>query len=139
MRPRDAAGGVQGDRGDEQVTHEPVPLIRGELRIARVVAPPWAILACEGDLDVTTSSELRTALRGEASDSDVIIDLDKVAFIDSTALGVLIAAQKRIQREGHQLRIVVSNPVILRILAITGLEDMFTICATRHDAGAPPA
>jgi anti-anti-sigma factor len=113
-------------------------VLRGELRITKDAAGPWAILACEGDLDVTTSSDLRTALRDDAPDSDVIIDLDKVAFIDSTALGVLIAAQKRIQREGRQLRIVVSNPVILRILAITGLDDMFTICATRQDAGAPP-
>jgi anti-anti-sigma factor len=120
------------------MTHEPAPVVRGELRITKVTAGPWSVIACEGDLDVTTSSELRIALRDASLDSGVVLDLDKVAFIDSTALGVLIAGQKQIQREGRQLRIVVSNPVILRILAITGLDDMFAICATQRDAVAPP-
>jgi anti-sigma B factor antagonist len=116
------------------MTHDQGPIVRGELRITTSTVGTWTVLACEGDLDVTTSSELRTAIRGASPEWGVVIDLDHVAFIDSTALGVLIAGQKRLQREGRELRIVVMNPTILRIISITGLDDMFTLCTSVQDA-----
>src|ERR1700730_8636907 len=104
-------------------------MVRGELRITTSTVGDSTVLACEGDLDVTTSSELRDGIRRAAIATDVVVDLEGVAFIDSTALGVLIAGQKRLQREDRELRIVVTNPTILRIIAITGLDDMFTLCS----------
>jgi len=119
------------------MTQELGPIVRGELRITTSMAGSWTVLVCAGDLDVTTSSALRTAIQQASLETDVVVDLDNVAFIDSTALGVLIAGQKRIERAGRALRIVVTNPTILRIIAITGLDDMFTLCASLQDALAP--
>ena len=114
-------------------------MVRGELRIGSCTVGPWTVLTCEGDLDVTTSSELRTAIQHASVGAGVVIDLESVAFIDSTALGVLIAGQKRVQRGGHELRIVVTSATILRIIAITGLDDLFTLFQSVQHATAPPS
>jgi anti-sigma B factor antagonist len=116
------------------MTDEQGPVVRGECRITTSTVGTWTVLTCEGDLDVTTSSELRTAVREASPERGVVIDLDHVEFIDSTALGVLIAGQKWLQRAGRQLRIVVTNPTILRIISITGLDDMFTLCPSVQHA-----
>jgi anti-sigma B factor antagonist len=114
-------------------------VVRGEVRIVSATVGRWTVLTCEGDLDVTTSSELRSAIQHASGEAGVVIDLEGVAFIDSTALGVLIAGQKRIQREGRELRIVVTSTTILRIIAITGLDDLFTLFQSVQDATATPS
>lgn len=114
-------------------------MVRGEVRIVSATVGRWTVLTCEGDLDVTTSSELRSAIQHASGEAGVVIDLEGVAFIDSTALGVLIAGQKRIQREGRELRIVVTSTTILRIIAITGLDDLFTLFQSVQDATATPS
>ena len=60
----------------------------------------------------------------------VVVDLLKVTFIDSTALGVLIGGLKRSQSAGGVFRIVVAEPRILKIFEITGLTDLFSIFDT---------
>ena len=57
----------------------------------------------------------------------MVVDLSAVTFIDSTGLGVLIGARKRCIDAGRELRVVVSEPRILKVFEITGLNDLFTI------------
>src|ERR1700724_4603723 len=109
-------------------------VISGELRITVREESPWTILSCDGDLDVTTSSELRTAIRECSSELGVIVDLEHVSFVDSTALGVLIAGKKRVERDGREFRLVVTSPIVLRIIAITGLDEMFAVHASLLEA-----
>lgn len=116
------------------MAHDQGPVVRGELRIEPSMRGAWSMVRCVGDLDVTTSAELRTAIQHASATAGVVIDLDAVTFIDSTALGVLIAGQKRLEREGLELRLVVSSPSILRIISITGLDGLFTICSSVSDA-----
>ena len=116
------------------MTHDPHPIVSGELSVTLDRVGAWTVLTCEGDLDVTTSSKLRTSIREASLDAGVIIDINQVGFIDSTALGVLIGGQKRVHREGRVFRLVVTSPTILRILTITGLDEMITLCATVQDA-----
>ena len=116
------------------MTHDSDPIVKGELRVSESRVGVWTVLTCEGDLDVTTSAILRTSIREASPEAGMIIDLNQVGFIDSTALGVLIGGQKQVQREGRALRLIVTNPTILRILTITGLDEMFTVCATLLDA-----
>jgi anti-sigma B factor antagonist len=117
------------------------PVISGELHVVVSEVPPWTIISCDGDLDVTTSAQLRTAIRDTSGELGVIVDLERVAFVDSTALGVLIAGKKRVARGGRAFCIVVTSPIVLRIIAVTGLDDMFEVFGSLADAvasGTPP-
>ena len=60
----------------------------------------------------------------------MVVDLLRVSFIDSTALGVLIGGLKRSQSAGGLFRLVVAEPRILKIFEITGLTDLFSIFDT---------
>jgi anti-sigma B factor antagonist len=98
-----------------------------EIEVARRGAS--TVVAARGEVDVATAPALRDGL-DEALDGGpgpVVVDLTGVTFIDSTGLGVLIGARRRCDEVGRELRVVVSEPRILKVFEITGLTELFTI------------
>ena len=61
----------------------------------------------------------------------LVFDLTAVTFMDSTALGVLAAEQRR---RAEPLHLVVREPQLLRILRVTGYDQVFVIHASVEDA-----
>ena len=41
------------------------------------------------------------------------------------------------RNDGRRLRLVVTQPQISRLLALTGLDEVFTVMSTTNDAGRP--
>jgi len=66
--------------------------------------------------------------------ANMVVDLSQVTFIDSTALGVLIGGIKRVHTVGGELVMVARSRPVQKILAITGLDKVFVVCATRDEA-----
>jgi anti-sigma B factor antagonist len=87
------------------------------------------LFALDGNLDVATSPSLRAALleRAEHDHHEIIVDLSRLEFLDSTGLGALIGARKRAAEHGGSLRLVAHEGQILRLLRITGLLDVFAV------------
>jgi anti-sigma B factor antagonist len=94
------------------------------------------VVSVTGEVDVATAPGLRERLHEVIADGPavLVVDLLGVTFIDSTALGVLIDALKRSEAVGAVMRIVVSEPRILKVFTITGLTDIFAIRASREEA-----
>lgn len=96
------------------------------------------VLAMRGEIDLSSAPRLREALlrlqTGEPS--VVVLDLSEVTFLDSTGLGILIGALKRIQTAGGELRLVINRPNLLKVFEITGLTSLFTLCQSRAEACA---
>jgi anti-sigma B factor antagonist len=83
-----------------------------------------------------TAPRLKEAL-DEAIQSDVnhlVIDLSDTSFIDSTALGVLIAESRRLEPERGLLAIAGPNEQVRKVLQMTGLDHVFALYATREEA-----
>jgi anti-sigma B factor antagonist len=80
-----------------------------------------------GEIDVFASPEVKSALVGLIKEgcSLLVIDFAKVAYIDSTGLGALVAALKGAREKGGSIAIVCTNPQIRRIFDITGLVKVF--------------
>ena len=94
------------------------------------------IVAVRGEIDLFTAPELKSAL-SEAIESGhmrIVVDLTDTTFLDSTALGVLIGAVKRLRSQDGMLTIVNVDPNIAKTFEITGLDQIFTILGTRGDA-----
>ena len=94
------------------------------------------IVAVTGEIDLFTAPELKSAL-GEALESGrtrIVVDLTNTTFLDSTALGVLIGAVKRLRSRDGVLTIVNTDPNIAKTFEITGLDQIFTIRPTRDEA-----
>ena len=89
-----------------------------------------------GEIDLFTAPELKSAL-GEALESGqtrIVVDLTNTTFLDSTALGVLIGAVKRLRSRDGVLTIVNIDANIAKTFEITGLDQIFTIRPTRDEA-----
>ena len=87
------------------------------------------IVEAVGEIDVYTAPKLREQLTElvDAGRRDIIVDMQKVEFLDSTGLGVLVGGLKRVSQHGGSLRLVCTQERILKIFRITGLTKVFAI------------
>lgn len=95
--------------------------------VRRAKGTAWVTVS--GEIDVHSAPGLRERL-GAAMTGDVdrvVVDLEQVTFLDSTGLGVLVAAHKALRAAGHGFALVCSTPRVLRIIEITGLDRVFTV------------
>ncbi len=84
-------------------------------------------LALEGRLDTTTSPLLEAELKRSVDGvTELIFDLEKLEYISSAGLRVLLAAQKVMNRQGKMV-IRHVNDVIQEVFEITGFVDILTI------------
>jgi anti-sigma B factor antagonist len=82
-----------------------------------------AVVAPRGELDLVGVDDLRRALlQACEAETLVVVDLADVTFMDSAALGVIVGATKRMQREGGGLQVVNAQGEPLRAIQITGLD-----------------
>ena len=94
------------------------------------------VVSVRGEIDLFTAPELKSAL-SEAMESGhdrIVVDLTDTTFLDSTALGVLIGAVKRLRSRDGRLTIVNVDDNIAKTFEITGLDQIFTIKPTRDEA-----
>ena len=84
-------------------------------------------VALEGRLDTSTApqleAELKEALNGVAA---LTMDLDKLEYISSAGLRVLLSAQKQMNRQG-EMKITNVNETVMEIFDVTGFTDILTI------------
>jgi anti-sigma B factor antagonist len=86
------------------------------------------VVSLAGELDLYNAPQLRTALLAEcaAAPERLVVDLSAVEFIDSTALGVLIEARRRLPR-GEAFLLAAPGLETRRALRISGLDRHFTV------------
>lgn len=84
-------------------------------------------VALEGRLDTTTAPQLEAALK-ESLDgvTELVLDFEKLEYISSAGLRVLLSAQKIMARQGSMKLIHVSD-LIREIFEVTGFIDILTI------------
>jgi anti-sigma B factor antagonist len=95
-----------------------------------------------GEIDVYTAPTLREHLSDLVGSGKyhLVLDLEHVAFLDSTGLGVLVGGLKRVRAHDGSLQLVCTQERILKVFRITGLTKVFPIHASVPDAlGAQPA
>jgi anti-sigma B factor antagonist len=98
------------------------------------------VLTVRGEIDVYTAPRLRQAIVDlvDAGAVNLVIDMEKVDFLDSTGLGVLVEGLKRVRTRGGDLSIVVTQDKIIKIFEITGLNKAFSLhTSVDHALGEP--
>jgi anti-anti-sigma factor len=104
----------------------------------RCPSPGTARVAVTGEIDLSTAGVLRTKLLNVLSalhPHRIEVDLAGVTFLDCSGVTVLIVAGNAAARTGCQLRITNPQPIVRRVLDLTGLLDVLT---AEFDQ-APPA
>lgn len=87
------------------------------------------VVQVTGEIDVYTAPLLREELASliDAEHQELVVDLTGVGFLDSTGLGVLVGALKKVRTLGGDLQLVISSEKVLKVFRITALTQVFTI------------
>lgn len=89
------------------------------------------IAALTGEIDVSTVGGLRERLFELADTGQtLIVDLNRVAFIDSAGLGALVGVYRHAATRKGALYAVCSRPQIRRLLWLTGVDRRIPLAAT---------
>ena len=94
------------------------------------------VVAVTGEVDIFTAPEFKSVISGaiDTGRDTVVVDLTGATFIDSSSLGVLISAHRRLaQREGR-LVVATDVPTVRKTFEITGLDAVLDVVATRDEA-----
>jgi anti-sigma B factor antagonist len=98
---------------------------------------------CEDRLDAAVAIRFKDALREATHDAPgrVVLDLGRVAFMDSSGLGAVIGAMKQLSPD-RRLELAALNPAVEKVFRLTRMDSIFTIhanpaeaCGTVADAG----
>ncbi len=81
----------------------------------------------EGRLDTVTSPELEKSLQDSLDGvTELTLDFEKLDYISSAGLRVLLLAQKKMSRQGS-MKLVRVNETIMEIFEVTGFTDILSI------------
>jgi anti-sigma B factor antagonist len=117
---------VRGVRAGTPITRR-----RLHIRVAHVASAPVVILT--GEIDLDTVGELRRCL--DALDGRVVVDLYAVPFLDSSGLGAIAGARKRLRANDGDLRLRSPQDQVRGVLEIMGVDDWIIGQPARADSG----
>lgn len=84
-------------------------------------------ISVEGRLDTVTSPELEASLKEEFEGlTDLTFDFEKLEYISSAGLRVLLLAQKTMSKQGN-MRVKNVNETVKEIFDVTGFSDILTV------------
>ena len=93
------------------------------------------IAAVTGEIDISTVAQLRERLFELADNGGtLIVDLNRVTFIDSAGLGALVGTARRAAVHGGSLHAVCSRPQTRKLLWLTGVDRRIPLAATLDGA-----
>lgn len=100
----------------------------------------WTVIDVEGEVDMFTAPKLRERIvqTVDAGRHRIVVDLEGVSFIDSTGLGTLVGGLKRVKEHQGILALVCTSRPVLRVLDITGLDNVFPTFSSVDEALASP-
>jgi anti-sigma B factor antagonist len=104
--------------------------------VDEVVDATTQVISVAGEVDLYSAPELKehilTAIDG--GKTSIVVDLSRATFIDSTTLGVLVGARKRLRERDGSVAVVCADDDKLGLFEMTGLDRVFSIHEDRAAA-----
>lgn len=95
------------------------------------------VVVVAGEVDLVTAPRLRDSLTSALNRDGVtllVVDLDGVSFLDSTGLSALATTTRRAAERDQVVRLCCLQPMVLRVLTVTGLAEQWALYETREQA-----
>jgi anti-sigma B factor antagonist len=94
------------------------------------------VVRLEGNLDTNTSGAAQEYLNSAMDDgaSSIVVSLEKVDFVSSAGLRILLATAKRLSGAGGVLRICGLNETVAEVFEISGFSTILNVFPTEADA-----
>ncbi len=106
------------------------------MQISVKTANEVKVLTFEGSLDTLTSPDAQTQLTQliEGGDKKILVNFEKLQYISSTGLRVLLAAAKQLRTVDGELRISSLNEVVKEVFDISGFTTIFKVFGSDSEA-----
>jgi anti-sigma B factor antagonist len=86
------------------------------------------VLAVRGELDLYSTPRLTAELETIAGETtNVVLDLSEVSFMDSTALGAILLASRRLRDANRRLALVSPVPATTKLLTMVGIDRVVPV------------
>ncbi len=97
---------------------------------------PYTLVRLAGEADVTNSDALREVLEAEVAKQPrtMIIDLGGLRFMDSSALHVLLRANRAMDRQGGVLALACPREPVAKMLRLTAADQLIPVYPTVSEA-----
>jgi anti-sigma B factor antagonist len=94
------------------------------------------VVAAPEEIDMTNAAGLRAALleAAECGDGTLVVDMTRTRFCDTSGLRALVGAYQRAQAGSGRTLLVIPDTAVLRIVAITGIDQVIPTFATLEEA-----
>jgi stage II sporulation protein AA (anti-sigma F factor antagonist) len=96
------------------------------------------IVLIDGELDMETAPIFKETIEKKLNQYEsvrhLILDLEKVSFIDSSGLGAILGRYKRLSLQGGRVSAIKASRSIRRVLELSGLLKIMTIYEDRRQA-----
>jgi anti-anti-sigma factor len=95
----------------------------------------YTVVALRGELDVCTIAEaVRTLTACASSGARIVVDLAELTFIDCGSLRALVSVRAQARQAGGDLALADPQPIVLRLLILTGMISRCPVFISVHDA-----
>lgn len=97
------------------------------------------VLSFSGEVDLHTAPVMKETIYKtlEEGVKDIILDLGGISFMDSSGLGVLVGTLKRVRSAGGSVCLICFRDSVLKVLRLTGLDQVFTIYSSLEEYEPP--
>lgn len=115
-----------------------VPFLSASIKTQDAGSVTYVIMELSGEADATSASQLRNILDAEARKQPraVIIDLSGLRFLDSTALHVILRADRELRLQGCVLALAGPRDPVAKVLKLTATDQLITIYPSVSEATA---
>ena len=93
------------------------------------------VVAVAGELDLYSTPRLATALEAISTDAPgVVLDLDGVGFLDSSGLGAILLAVRRLREAGGDMALVANAEATTKLLGMVGVDRVVPVFEATEQA-----
>lgn len=103
------------------------------LAISTTRVDKTVVISAAGEIDASTASQLAEAL-SSVGEQDVVVSLERINYIDSSGLTVLVRSHKRRPANGSRLLVVLPAPPADRVFEITHIASLLLCFRSVSDA-----
>ena len=94
------------------------------------------IVRIEGEMDMLRADQIREDIDKKLDNSEIrnlILNLEKVTFIDSSGLGMILGRYKKLNSKNGRMYIAGARPQVEKILYFSGINKLFTMYRNEQD------
>jgi anti-sigma B factor antagonist len=115
-----------------------VDLLSTSVTLVESASDSFTVVALAGEADVTNSTTLREVLDAEVAKEPrtLIIDLGELRFMDSSALHVILRANRTMDRYGGVLALAHPQETVARMLTLTAANQLIPVYDSVTEAAA---